>query len=231
MPTAQQAQARSLEVAGLSCRYLRQRRKTLRIEVDVDGVVWIRCPWYLPELLLRRTIQEKRPWIEAQQQALRRADPLAPDARVTHLGRSYRLQRRTAQGRARIERDADALVLYLPDAESRAGVQALLERWQRRELERLLPPLIRQWEATLGVSVAAWRIRRMRTRWGSCNTAARRISFSLSLIEQPAACIEYVVAHELAHLRERHHNARFYGLLDAHLPSWRERQDVLQQGS
>ena len=81
----------------------------------------------------------------------------------------------------------------------------------------------------LDVEVAEWGIKRMRTKWGSCNRAARRVWLNLELAKKPVRCLEYIVVHELAHLRERHHNERFTGLLDMHLPQWRMCRDELNQ--
>jgi predicted metal-dependent hydrolase len=61
----------------------------------------------------------------------------------------------------------------------------------------------------------------MRTKWGTCNIAAKRIWLNLELAKKPAACLEYIIAHELAHLLERHHTPRFRALLDRAMPNWR----------
>jgi len=100
----------------------------------------------------------------------------------------------------------------------------------RRQLAALIPPLLARWEPVIGVSVTGFRVRRMKTRWGSCNIRARRISLSAALASQPPGCLEYVLVHELVHLLERGHNARFYGLLDRFLPDWRERRAELHGG-
>ncbi|MEY2343231.1 M48 family metallopeptidase [Acidithiobacillus sp. IBUN Pt1247-S3] len=229
MPDKRQQKARLLQVAGLSCYYQRQRRKTLCIRLDADGDVWIACPWYLPEFFIRRAVEERFAWIQerrrqVQQSSLRRAEAL-----FFHLGKAYRVQHKAVVGRARVELQSDLLLLHLPEGTPRSAEELLVQRWQRRELQRLLPDLISRWEKKLGVQVADWGIRRMRTRWGTCNTTARRLWFRLALIEEPLDCIEYVVAHECAHLLERQHNARFYALLESHLPYWRELERALQQ--
>ena len=86
-----------------------------------------------------------------------------------------------------------------------------------------------QWAPRIGVEVADWRIRRMRTRWGSCSTAARRIWLNLELAKKSDRCVEYIVVHELCHLIERTHNDRFRRLMDRHLPSWQTRRDELNR--
>lgn len=104
---------------------------------------------------------------------------------------------------------------------------APLQPHHREQLRLLIPPLIAKWAPRLGVQVAEWGIRAMKTRWGSCNVRARRIWLNLELIRHRPECLEYVVVHELAHLLEKGHNARFYAVLDAHLPRWREHRAEL----
>jgi predicted metal-dependent hydrolase len=79
------------------------------------------------------------------------------------------------------------------------------------------------------VTVAEVRIKRMKTRWGSCNASARRIWLNLELAKKPAACLEYILVHEMAHILERHHNERFCELMDALMPAWRVRREELNK--
>lgn len=96
-----------------------------------------------------------------------------------------------------------------------------LQRWYRRRLREELPPLLTKWESKVGVSVAEIRIRKMKTRWGSCNAAAGRIWLNLELAKKPVSCLEYILVHEMVHLIERHHTDRFRNLMDTAMPSWR----------
>ncbi len=80
--------------------------------------------------------------------------------------------------------------------------KAMLYRWYRARLRERVPEIIAEWEPRIGVSVADWRIRRMKTRWGTCNAAARRISLNSELAKKPLPCLEYVVVHEMIHLIE-----------------------------
>jgi hypothetical protein len=71
----------------------------------------------------------------------------------------------------------------------------------------------------------------MKTKWGSCNPASRRVWFNLELAKKPVQCLEYIVVHELAHLLERHHNERFAALIEAHVPQWRQYREMLSPGT
>ena len=105
--------------------------------------------------------------------------------------------------------------------------EAVLLRWLREQLKVLIPPLLEKWQPTLGVQASFWGIKRMKTKWGSCNTDAGRIWLNFELVKKPAQCLEYVVVHELLHLIERNHSDEFRSLLDRHLPKWRLYRDQL----
>lgn len=93
----------------------------------------------------------------------------------------------------------------------------------------MLPQLLAKWEPRVGKPVAEVRIKRMKTRWGSCNAEAGRIWMNLELIKKPVACLEYVLVHEMVHLHERHHNDRFRQWMDALMPTWRVHRDELNR--
>ena len=81
----------------------------------------------------------------------------------------------------------------------------------------------------LGVQVADWGVKKMKTKWGSCNASARRIWLNLELAKKPTQCMEYILAHEMIHLLERHHNGRFKDLMDRFVPQWRHYRDTLNR--
>ena len=88
-------------------------------------------------------------------------------------------------------------------------------------------PLIQRCEKVVGVKAADWGIKRMKTKWGSCNIEARRIWLNLELAKKPLECLEYIIFHELNHLLVRNHNDRFVANMDRFLPKWRTVRDLL----
>ena len=105
--------------------------------------------------------------------------------------------------------------------------EAVLYAWYRAWLKAQIPPLIAKWEPVVGVQVAEWGVKRMKTRWGSCNIQARRIWLNLELVKKPPQCLEYVLVHEMVHLLERLHNDRFRAYMDQCMPQWRLYRDEL----
>lgn len=112
------------------------------------------------------------------------------------------------------------------DAGKRAQV---MHEWHKCLLHQTVPPLIEQWEQRLGVKVNGYFLQRMKTKWGSCNTHARRIRLNTELIKKPRDLLEYVIIHEMLHLIERTHGERFVGLLNHHYPFWREARAELNR--
>lgn len=97
----------------------------------------------------------------------------------------------------------------------------LLKEWYRKELKAVIPALIAKWENILGVQVNYWGVKHMRTKWGTCNPDKKGIWINLELAKKPLKCLEYIIIHELIHLKERHHNKNFIQLLNQHLPGWK----------
>lgn len=143
------------------------------------------------------------------------------------LGTDYPLQINETAGKSHVELAHGFLCLNVPEHATLHTRQILLDRFYRKTMEDLLPGLIEKWERIVGVTVYEWRIRTMKTRWGSCNIRAHRICLNLNLIQKPLPCLESVLVHELVHLLEKNHNARFYQFMDQFMPDWRTHQACL----
>lgn len=100
----------------------------------------------------------------------------------------------------------------------------------RKRLEEMLPHVIDKCEQKVGVHANEWRLRDMKTRWGTCNVEKKRIWLNVWLAEYPPECLEYVVTHELVHLLERGHNRIFYGYMDTFYPEWKNVKSRLNSG-
>ena len=107
-------------------------------------------------------------------------------------------------------------------------IHALVEAWYRQQVRDAVPALLARWEPLLGVKARRVFIQRMKTRWGSCSRTGS-IRLNTDLAKKPPECLEYLVVHELIHLLEPTHNARFQALLDKSLPQWRFRRRQLNQ--
>ena len=107
--------------------------------------------------------------------------------------------------------------------------QAIVEEWYRAQLKQAVPPLIAKWEPLIGVKVNQFFVQRMKTKWGSCNAATHSIRLNTDLAKKPQECLEYIVVHEMVHLLESTHNARFVSLMDRFMPKWQFYREALNR--
>lgn len=173
-------------------------------------------------------------WIRDQQAALRGQARETPRRLVTreshHLwGRRYLLCVVEKDAKPRVEVGHRRITLSVRPGSGVAKRAEVLHEWHKRLLREAAEPLIRKWETTLGVRVKAWFLQRMKTKWGSCNHRAATIRLNTELVKKPRDLLEYVVVHEMLHLREPTHNARFLALLGRHYPSWKEARAELNE--
>ena len=112
---------------------------------------------------------------------------------------------------------------------ARDNREKIVNRWYRQQLRNRLPELVKKWEPRVGKQVSEVRIKKTKTRWGTCNSDARGIWLNLELVKKPPSCLEYIVVHEMAHLIERSHNSRFHDLMDSLMPQWSTFRDQLNQ--
>jgi predicted metal-dependent hydrolase len=215
-----------IQIEDLTIAVTRKTIKHAYLRVDGDGRVRMSAPKRMPQRELEAFARSKLGWIRRQQQKARsRPRPVqhkyASGEEFLVWGRTARLQVVETKGRPAVELRGAALRLAVRPGTGRAKRATLIEAWYRAQLEAAVPPLLARWEPRLGVKLAKFSIRTMKTRWGSCSTAPRTIRLNSELVHLPPDYLEYVVVHELAHLLEPSHNARFKALLDKHLPGWR----------
>ncbi len=212
----------------------RTRRRTLAIQVHVDGRVVVRAPQRASLREIRGVVREKRDWIDRKRREFavrsREIQALRRQAETTryYLGRPYSLQVSLAdlEGVRLVNGSMSVAVNNLdPD-----HVDGVLDAWYRdraREelgsridlcMERVRPLRVRRPE---------FRYRKMRTQWGSCSSQGR-VTLNTELVKAPWRCIDYVIVHELCHLRELNHSPRYYALLERVMPDWHARREALE---
>lgn len=213
-------------IEGVQVKVTRRKAKRLRLwVVPPQGEVRLTLPKHTPVKVARAWLQQHLPWVRTQQAQLAAS---YPSDMFCLFGEPWQIEWR--EGCKQIDWDdvGRCLCLTLPAQTDETQRAALLAQAQKEKLHAVLVEMLPPWQARLVVTVNEWRIRRMRTRWGSCNPRAGRIWLSLALVSHPLPCIEYVLVHELLHLLEPSHNAHFKGLLDESLPDWRVRQAGLR---
>ena len=224
-----------LELGDIAVDVVRKNIKHVHLCVyPPTGRVRISAPSRMSLDTIRVFAVSKLDWIKRQQSRLR--DQTRETAREyvdreSHYvwGKRYLLRVVEAAAPARAELRFDEMVLHVRPGAPRERREAVVGQWYREQIKAAVPALIVKWELETGVKVAEWRIKRMKTRWGTCNLRARRIWLNLELARKPASCLEYIVVHEMVHLLERRHNNRFRAYMDRFMPQWRVQRALLNR--
>ncbi len=173
-------------------------------------------------------------WIRSRQVQLRgQAREPRPGfvTRESHYvwGKRYLLKIVERDGKPFVALDHRRITLTVRPGSDRAKRAAVLHEWHKSLLHRAVPLLVEKWERRLNVRVSKYFLQRMKTKWGSCNSAARHIRLNTELVKKPKDLLEYVVVHEMVHLRVPTHNERFVELLSEHYPGWQEARAELNE--
>lgn len=129
----------------------------------------------------------------------------------------------------KVQVEGKYLVIYSKNSNDKASLEKQLYSFYRKELRKRLMVMIEQYSNQMNIEIPSFKIRYMKTKWGSCATNNQRVWFNIELAKKPLECIEYIVVHELTHLLERNHNKRFILLLDQFMPSWRLQKKLLNE--
>lgn len=217
-----------LEVDGMRIELTRKRMRSARLGVRPDGTIRLSAPLGAGEARLVAFVREHRDWLLRQQSQQR--DRQAPWEDLRNGGRVLLWERwhEVIRGHATRARATLGDGVVLLDAPDDAGAMRAVDRLRRQELEaavgRIAPPL----EERIGQQPAGYRYRAMTSRWGTCNTVTRWITVNTWLVQRSSVELEYLLAHELAHLVEAGHGARFQAVLDDAMPGWRPVRARLQ---
>ncbi len=198
------------------------------------GRVRIAAPRRMKLDTIRVYAISKIDWIKKHQAKIQAQERETPREYLEHeshyvWGKRYLLKVDEANQIPSVELRHTQMVLTVRPGNGVEKREAIVSAWYRDEVRKAAAPLIEKWEAAMGVSANQLHIQRMKTRWGSCNPRTRSIRLNSELAKKPRECLEYVVVHELAHLLEPSHNARFIALMDKFLPNWKQHRAELNR--
>jgi predicted metal-dependent hydrolase len=226
---------KQVEVGGISVDVVFKKIKNVHLSVHPPtGRVRISAPKWMNVDTIRVFAVSKIDWIKRQQKKLREQE------RETHReyldreshyfwGKRYLLKVNEENHPPSVELRHNQMILTVRPKSTMEKREAVVTAWYREQVTHAVIPLVAKWEPILGVKVNALLIRRMKTRWGSCTPRRRSIRLNTELGKKPPECLEYVVVHELIHLLEPSHNARFVSLMDKFMPQWRHIRDELNR--
>lgn len=198
------------------------------------GRVRISAPQRMSLDTIRVFAITKLDWIGRQQAALQAQERETPREyidRESHYlwGKRYLLSIIELDAPPAIELGHSRMLLRVRPGTDETRRQSLVEEWYREQIKAAVPGLLDRWEPRLGVGVERFFVQRMKTKWGSCNHQAGTIRLNTELAKKPPECLEYIVVHELLHLLEPTHNARFIALMDQFMPHWQFHREVLNR--
>lgn len=227
---------RKIAVHGMNVEVVRKAIKNLHLGVyPPHGRVRVAVPLAVSDDSVRLAVIGKLGWIK-RQQARFEAQPRQSKREMVSgeshyfLGRRYRLNVIVNDSAPRVQlRSTSTMNLHVRPGTSSEKREQILRKWYREQLRALIPPLLTKWQPIVEVQVNFWGIKKMKTRWGSCNMVAGRIWLNLELAKKPSSCLEYILVHELVHLLERHHKDRFKECMDRVMPRWRLHKDELNR--
>lgn len=225
-----------MNIDGLEIEVERKPIKNMHLSVyPPDGRVHLSVPDYLTEGDIRSYVISKWEWIRKQQ------DEIAAQARQTpreyvsgenhyYFGVRYRLRvSYVTSGANSVEVRGDTMTMRIRKDSTVERRAELMTEWYREQLKEYIGPLVERWAEKLEERDVTWQIKSMKTLWGSCNARRRSLLFNLELARVPKECIEYVVVHELTHLKIQNHSKVFEFLLGQQIPNWKSLRKKLNE--
>lgn len=199
-----------------------------------DGRVTMSAPLSTRLEVARAYAITKLTWIRQQQEKMTkqlRETPRQYVQRETHYiwGRRYLLKIIYTEDKAYVALDHKRITLYVKSGSSKQKREELIYEWQKLLLHNFIREVIPKWEKILGVSVNAYYVQRMKTKWGSCNHRSGNIRLNTELVKKPKDLVEYVIVHEMAHLLFPTHSENYVALMNRFYPSWREARMELNE--
>jgi len=198
------------------------------------GAVRISAPERMSEAQVRAYTIGKLGWIRSQQSRFARQERESPRQvieRESHhvWGQRLLLHIQEVDTPPRVELHPKQLTLFIRPGTTSDKRQSILAAWYRDQLRAAAEPIIQKWEQALGVEMNRLFVQSMTRKWGSCNPASRNIRLNTQLAQKPKSCLDYVLLHELCHLRVPGHGEAFVALLNLHMLDWEERKQHLNR--
>ena len=226
---------KNIQLSNISIKVIRKDVKNTHLSVyPLDGSVVLVTPKKTRHEVARAYAISKIHWIRAQQNKFKKQErefPLKFIDRESHYlwGRRYLMKINYKKEKPSVSLSNKQIVLTVRPRSSKEKREKVIYNWHKMLLYTYVRELIQKWERKLDVKVSGHFIRKMKTRWGSCNKSLGYIRLNTELVKKPKELVEYVVIHEMVHLIESKHNDRFIKILDKHSPFWRDARSELNQ--
>ena len=223
------------EISGITIEIIKKNIKNLHLSVlPPNGRVRISAPLCMSDESILMFARTKLSWIRKQQEKFaiqeRQSEREYVSGETLYVfGKQYFLRvEYSYKGNSLVLSGEEAILTVRKESTSKQR-EAFVNEWYRALLEEKIEIYLPKWEKITGLYCDSWQTKYMTTRWGTCNTNSRKIWFNLQLAKKPIECLEYVILHELAHLKIKGHNKEFVALLDRYMPYWRDTRKLLNE--
>ena len=225
-----------ITVADISVEVVRKDIKNLHLGVyPPNGKVRVAVPQHITDDNIRLAVVSRLSWIKKQQEEFIKQPRQTEREYVSgeshyYQGRRYVLNVIETHGKHSLTLTNNAkMTLQISPNTSIDNRALVVNNWYREKLKSTIPQLLDKWQPVVGKQANSWGVKKMKTKWGSCNIVEKRIWINLELAKKSPECLEYILVHELVHLHERRHNDNFRKLMDKFLPQWRKSRDTLKR--
>lgn len=224
-----------LQIDGLKVRLdIRKNYKNIRIKVIPPyGELAASCPEYISDKMIkafvRKNLKSIRETIEKQKELYEdRIETYEDGSSIKVFGKAFCLNIIQGDKNEGYFKDND-IVLSLKDSKDKDLIKIELDKLLRNSLRNKADFFIRKYTKEINIDINGFSIRKMRTKWGTCNITDKFIWISFELVKYDISCLEYIIVHELCHLTEKNHGKEFYKLVEKYYPSYKEIEEFLNK--
>ena len=222
-----------IEISGIEIDVQKKNIKNLHLAVvPPDGRVRVSAPMHISDESIAMFVRTKLSWIKKQQEKFEKQPRQCEREYVSGetfyvFGQQYFLRvEYSYKGNSLVLEGNEAILTVRKESTSKQR-EAFVNEWYRSLLKDKIEIYLPKWEKITGLYCDSWQTKYMTTRWGTCNTNTRKIWLNLQLAKKPIDCLEYVILHELAHLKVHNHSKDFVAIMDQYMPYWRETKKML----
>ena len=212
---------------------VKSKRKSLSIAIQPDGNLLVKAPFFMLDSEILKWVKAKTGWIVRQRvKILEQQEMNPPKKYITgekfwYLGQEYELEVRISAGRAGMVGIVEDKIVLFSKSGDGAEVQKILADWYVKQAKVVIPKKVRFWAEQMGESYGKVTVKNQKKRWGSCSSA-RNLNFNRRLIMAPPEVLDYVVVHELCHLRQMNHSKAFWREVEIVLPDYKMHKKWLE---
>lgn len=224
-------------ISNISVEVIRKNIKNMHLSVlPPDGRVRVSAPTKLTDEAITMFVRAKLGWIKKQQEKFqqqpRQSERQYVSGETLYVwGKQYFLQVEYSYKGNALTLSGDKAILTVRKESSPKQRENFVNEWYRNLLKQEVSKYLPKWEKITGLYCSGWQSKYMTTKWGTCNPTSKKIWLNLQLAKKPIECLEYVILHELAHLKVHNHGPEFTSILDQYMPYWREHKRRLNDST